>query len=138
MKSQNMIAALDCSLVLPIDSNAESNGVKSAARVISFEKDRRRFPRFECQVEAAMQYQGGLPAIPRSKKWVRVPVRNVSRCGIRFLHGEQVFPQEKVLLVLPEGVQRVIEVRECHRIGPKCFDVGGEFAGHVTPRDREG
>ena len=125
MSSLEAITSLECSIVVPDGADVES---KSAGRVIDLDRDRRRFPRFTCKVDAAMQYQPSLPAIQRSSGWMRVLVRNVSRCGIGFWHGEAMYPLEQALIVLPNGVQRILEVRRCRRVGPSCFEIGGEFS----------
>lgn len=125
MNPLEAITSLECSIVFPETADA---GSKAAGRAIDFDKDKRRFPRFTCKVEAAMQYHSGLPAMRRSSRWARILVQNVSRCGMGFWHGEAMFPLEQSLIVMPNGIQRLFEVKRCRRVGPRCFEIGGEFS----------
>lgn len=125
MNPPEAITSLECSIVF---TDGDDGRAKSAGRIIDLDKDRRRFPRFTCKVEAALQYQSGLPTMQRSSRWMRVLVRNVSRCGIGFWHGEAMYPLEQALIVLPNGVRRILEIRRCRRVGPSCFEIGGEFS----------
>lgn len=68
-----------------------------------------------------------LPTISRQEAWCRILLRNVSRRGAGFFHSEQLFPEEETMIVFANGSQRILQVKRCRRIGPKCFEVGGEF-----------
>lgn len=136
MNALDAITSLECSIVVPNDSKSKG---KRAGRFIDLDKDKRRFPRIACKVEAAMQCQNGLPAMRRPSTWVRVLVQNVSRDGMGFWHSEAMFPLEQALIVLPNGIQRLFEVRRCRRVGPSCFDVGGVFSELIdNPRQLSG
>ncbi|NLS91387.1 MAG: hypothetical protein GXX96_04280 [Planctomycetaceae bacterium] len=119
------IESVACEIVVPADPGGENRG---SARVIDIDKDKRRFPRFPCRVDAILRYQSGPPALRRPREWMRIMVRNLSRCGMGFLHSEAVFPGERMLIVFPRGIQRVFVAKRCRRIGARCFDVGGEFS----------
>ena len=129
------IASVACEIVLPPDAREGSHG---SGQLVDLEKDKRRFPRFSCRVDAIFQYQDGLPALRRSREWMRIIVQNVSRCGIGFLHSEAMFPLERGVIVFPRGVLRVFEVKRCRRIGPQCFEIGGEFSELLDNPSEEG
>ena len=125
MKVPETIADVACEIVIP--PNASGPG-RDSGRLVDLDKDKRRFPRFSCSVDAILQYQNGLPALRRSRKWMRIMVQNISRCGMGFLHSEPMFPLEPALIVFPRGMRRVFVAMRCRRIGPNCFDIGGEFS----------
>jgi hypothetical protein len=52
---------------------------------------------------------------------------DLSRSGLRFLHGEQLFPLERMRVVLPDGKRRLIEVKWCRRVQDRCYEVGCTF-----------
>jgi hypothetical protein len=123
MNPLDAITSLECSVVIP---DAAPSGNKSIG-IIDLEKDKRRFPRIACKIEAAMQYHNEFPAQYRPHTWVRVLVRDISRRSMGFWHSEAMFPLERALIVFPTGIQRLFEVRRCRRLGASCFEVGGVF-----------
>ena len=90
-------------------------------------QDQRRFVRKHLRVTAAIQYRRSLPSLTRSPQWYKVLTRDLSRNGISFLHSEQVFPTEQLLLVLPDCKPRCIEIVRCRRMGDQCYQVGASF-----------
>ncbi len=119
------IARVPCEIVVPPDTRKENCG---SIHLVDLDKDKRRFPRVPCAVDAILKYQDGLPSLRRSREWMRIIVQNVSRCGMGFLHSEEMYPLEQALIVFPRGLQRVFVVKRCRRIGAHCFDIGGEFS----------
>ncbi len=100
-------------------------------------QDQRRFVRKHLRVVAAIQYRRSLPAHPRSAQWHKVVTRDLSRNGVSFLHSEQIFPLEQLLLVLPDCKPRCIEVVRCRRLGDQCFQVGASFIQRFRPQTDE-
>lgn len=117
--------ALPCEIEFPEGWEEKQ---RAAGRMIDGNDERRRYPRWVCRAPAAMRLQQSIPSIPRSEAWVRILLRNVSRCGTGFVHSKQLFPEEECLLLFPNGIQRRLKVMRCRRLGPKCFEVGGEFS----------
>ena len=96
--------------------------------------DKRRFPRSYFRGAAALHYRQSFPALPRRDLWYRVFTKDVSRGGISFLHGEQLFPGEQMTVVLSDGRSRPVEVVRCRRIEDRCFEIGAKFiAGLRSP-----
>lgn len=95
--------------------------------------DRRRFPRVYLRTQALLVYRQTFPALPRPAIAYTVYTKDISRGGIGFLHGEQLFPSEQMILILPDGKARLIQVVRCRRIGPNCFEIGAQFAGNPSP-----
>jgi hypothetical protein len=104
-------------------------------------QEKRRFPRSYLRTSAALQHRQSLLALPRAETWYKVYAKDVSRGGVGFLHGEQLFPLEQMNLVLPDGRSRPIEVVRCRRIQERCFEIGAVFiagfreAGAERPAD---
>ncbi len=117
--------SLPCEIVFPEGLEA---GLRAGGRMIDGDDDRRRFPRLACRTTAAMRCTQAIPAIRRVETWVRIVLRNVSRCGAGLWHSEQLFPEEECLLLFPNGVQRQFKVKRCRRVGAKCYEIGGEFS----------
>src|SRR5436305_556832 len=60
--------------------------------------EHRRYARKYLRQEAVCEVLPTLPAIVREHGFHRVSLRDVSRGGISFVHSEQLFPQERVVL----------------------------------------
>lgn len=76
---------------------------------------------------AALECRQSLPALPRETRWCGVYTTNFSRTGCGFLHGEILYPGERMRLVLLTGVPRMVEVVRCRRLADECFEVGVRF-----------
>lgn len=118
------VESLVCELELPDDWE---DRLRSYGQMVDSHLDQRRYPRKTCHTHAALQSRKTLPAIRRKTVWSRILLQNISRCGAGFLHSEQLFPDEEALIVFPNGTQRILKVMRCLRLGPKCFEIGGEF-----------
>jgi PilZ domain len=86
----------------------------------------RRFPRF--------YYRARVRAVihPLSNKQ-QTPVtctllaRDLSRGGINLVHDQQLFPGQKIDVVLTNGTQRSVVVMWCRRISHGCYSLGCRF-----------
>ncbi|MCS7305623.1 MAG: PilZ domain-containing protein [Thermoguttaceae bacterium] len=92
--------------------------------------ERRQFPRIHLRSRAVLQYQQSFPTLPRPPFCYTVYTKDISRSGVAFLHGEQLYPCEQMILILPDGKPRKIEVVRCHRIATNCFEIGARFAAN--------
>jgi hypothetical protein len=82
---------------------------------------------------AALEYRQSLPALPRNPGWFGVYMNSLSRKGCGFFHGEQLYPGERMRLVLLTGTDLPIEVRWCRRIDENCFEIGARFVAGMSP-----
>ncbi|MHB8970071.1 MAG: PilZ domain-containing protein [Pirellulaceae bacterium] len=89
--------------------------------------DQRRFGRKRLCGVAALQHRTSLRALPRATQWHKIVVCDISRGGIRFLHSEQIFPDEQMLLVLPDFKRRFVEITRCRCLGDHYFEIGAGF-----------
>ncbi len=90
-------------------------------------EEKRRHVRSHMRVVAALQYRRSLPSLVRQPEWFKIVMRDISRSGISFLHSEQVFPTEQLMLVMPDCKPRCIEVVRCRRINQSCYEVGASY-----------
>jgi hypothetical protein len=120
----NVVGPLKFSLELPdpVDEYFGAAGV-----VPSVPEDQRRYVRTHLRVVAALQYRRSLPSLIRQSEWHKIVMRDISRSGVSFLHAEQVYPTEQLMLVMPDCKPRSIEVMRCRRVGNACYEVGANF-----------
>ena len=88
----------------------------------------RRFARNRFRGCAAIRHAQTFPSLRRPATWHKVYTKDISRCGLGFLHSQQLFPRECMHIFLPEGTRRTVEVVRCRRLGRRCFDIGARFA----------
>jgi len=123
-KLSSVVGPLNFELKLPTEPQ-EYFSVTGA--VASIPEDQRRYIRTNLRVTAALQYRRSLPALVRPDDWHKVVMRDISRSGVSFLHSEQVFPTEQLMLVMPDCKPRCIEVMRCRQINEACYEVGANF-----------
>ncbi len=89
--------------------------------------DKRQCPRYYFRSAIAIEYMQTIPALSRECNWYKVYSRDLSRCGVSFVHAEQLFPGEHINVLLQGDREAVAEVAWCSRIRAKCFAVGARF-----------
>jgi hypothetical protein len=118
------VGPLRCDVNLP---SAWEESLSQTGRLPGKYSDRRRYPRYHFGGCAALQYRQTFPALPRPEAWYKVFSNDISRGGLSFLHGEPLFPRERMLIVLPPQLVRAIEVVSYVRVQERCFRVGARF-----------
>ncbi len=101
----------------------------------SGEGDRRQFPRLKFRAPAVLEYCQTLPHVSREVQRYAVFLKDVSRGGVAFLHFEQIFPLERMRLIMPYDqtrelvgrTDRLFEVVRCVRVQAHCFEVGARL-----------
>lgn len=93
--------------------------------------DFRRFGRRRLRQEAVCEVTTTLPAIERECGYHRVYLRDISRGGISFLHSEQLFPLEQVVLWTHAGKLRSLVCR-CVKKSDNAYEVGAKFAETIV------
>ncbi len=127
-----MIAALPCRVQLPdsLRERFETTGVAPATM-----DDRRRHPRLRCRStnnRVAVQRQASFPALPHAPAWVAVYLADISRGGFQVIAGEQLFPGERLRLLLPTGAAFDVEAIRCRRLGETCFSIGTRLVASLA------
>ena len=118
------LAACICEIDLPV---AWRNFFDESGVMPTCIGDTRRFPRFYVRGKGALECRQSLPGKPRPAQWHGIYTKNVSREGLGFLHSEQLFPRERMRVLLVDGVLRAIEVACCRRIQRRCYEIGARF-----------
>ena len=96
----------------------------------SMPNDHRRFPRVRCRSKrhrAALKRLPTFAALASSQQWSAVYVADFSKTGVQVLHAEQLFPGERLRLLLLTGNLLDLEVVRCRRMGDACFAVGTQI-----------
>lgn len=111
---------------LPADLNPAIgiNGGASQADI-----SRRAYHRFQVNRRAIMV---------RLREMHGVYVKDFSKGDSGFLAPMQLFPNDQVWLLLPDGGKKfLVRVRRCRRYGERCYEIGAVLAGGdaVMPSD---
>lgn len=96
-------------------------------------EDNRRVPRFYCRTFAALTTRQTLPALSRDECTDRICLKDVSRSGVSFLHCRQLFPGERLELVVLDGIRRELTVTRCRKIQDRCYEIGASLASEDRP-----
>jgi len=91
---------------------------------------KRRFRRFRCRGKnnrIALEHQQSLPSLPREHAWFAVFLTDIGRGGVGLLHGESLYPKERLRVVLLDGSLRQIEIVHCARMDAHCYSIGARF-----------
>ena len=89
--------------------------------------DARRFPRSPARTVCVLESEATFAAAGFANGWQHVWLRDVSRGGVRLIHGAQLFPSERGALTLASGVRMRIEVVWCRRLGENVFVSGCHY-----------
>ncbi len=117
-----LLASCPFAAVIP----EEWRGVLPRRGVITpIPEDQRRYVRYHFATYAILELAQTHTSIPREKSFHRVLTRDLSRTGIAFLHREQLFPGEGVVLWLPRGKQKFTVIR-CRRHNQAAYEVGAQ------------
>jgi hypothetical protein len=126
---ESLIQSLGWQIELPADW---SNYFNETGDYGTYANDQRQNRRVKVRTLAVLHYERQLPSVPREPALVGVYTRDFSRRGCGFLCPHQIYPQETVRLILPTFWIR-LEIMRARRIGPSCFEIGGELLEQNSP-----
>ncbi len=92
--------------------------------------DDRQFPRspFQTCLQAVVfRPPGEMADGEDSGASCQLLTRDISRSGLSLLHKQQLFPGQKIDVVLTDGQERRLEVIWCRRLGIGCYSAGCRF-----------
>ncbi len=127
LRLADAITRLQCEIKLP-ESWDEFFKVSGLAE--SSVADGRHAARWQNRVLAGLLYRTTLPALPRSEGWHPIYVKDLSRSGAAFVHNEQMFPLERMSILMIDDCSsrllrndclRTVAVVWCKRVQYKCF-----------------
>lgn len=87
----------------------------------------RRFRRNSCTSLCKLQSEATFAPAGHEPVCQEVLLRDISRGGVRFIHGAQLFPGELCELTLEGGKRLRLEAVWCRRIGDGLFVSGCHF-----------
>ena len=129
------LAEVPCRVVLPDWLRAEFP--KRGAVLTSYE-EARQYPRYFLrgyEHTAVLRCLPSLKGLHRTVDEWAVYTVTLSRGGASFLHFEQLFPGERAQFLVPEKLDRTIEVKWCRRLGPQCYEAGAQFLERLSVQE---
>lgn len=133
LRLADAIARQQCEVELPESWNDffEISGMAGSSAA-----DKRRAARWKNRVVAGLLYRTTFPVLPRSDEWHPIYIKDLSRTGMAFVHSEQLYPLERLRILviddrssrlLQNDCLRTVEISWCKRVKDKCFAVGSRF-----------
>lgn len=124
---------LPCEIQLPDES---SSFFAQQGLMVGAEPELRQHARWHNYTVAGLMCLTTFPVLPRTTRWHSIYLLNLSRSGVAFLHSQQLFPLERLKLLLIDDVSkrllggmriRAIEVTHCRRTQARCFTIGAKI-----------
>lgn len=117
---RQLIERIPCRVDLPDGWTRFDEGEGCAA---SQANEFRAGMRYRVVRRAVVQLYGSLPAFPRPDGYTGAIVQDFSRQGMGILYHEQLFPEERLRVLLP-AVSVEATVIRCRRVTPGCYELG--------------
>ncbi|MGB7325579.1 MAG: PilZ domain-containing protein [Rubripirellula sp.] len=124
-----LIQSTDCDIELPVEW---TDFFEERGEVAAFIEDARNNRRLRIRTHGLMWFERTLPFCKRSTDPVVCYTRDFSRIGAGILVPFQIFPEEKLRLVLPTFWVQLHVVR-ARRITSKCYEIGTQLMGRHDP-----
>lgn len=96
------------------------------------EGDQRRAPRLIIRTRCIMIPELPLPAFPRSLEPQGVYTSDISRHGLGIVAPIQLYPEERIRIILPTFWMQVIVAR-ARRLGDHCCQIGATLVSRHDP-----
>lgn len=96
--------------------------------------DQRRSVRYPSNARCVVESEGTYATCELSHGSQEVLLRDLSRGGMRFLHGAQIYPGERFVICIGRDRRLTLEAVWCRRVAPGVFVTGCRF---VTPTGRD-
>ena len=130
--ARNLAEKFDCKIKLPESWTGYFN---ETGPLTCGPGDRRQFSRIKFRSPAVLEYLQTFPIMPRERRHYLVYLKDYSRSGVAFIHHEQLYPSERMRLMIPPDKvvamhgqkDGIIEVVRCIRIQDCCFEIGASF-----------
>jgi hypothetical protein len=124
-----LIQSVRWDIELPIEwaTYFEERGEASAVLV-----EQRHNQRLKVRTHGLLLVEHSLPFRARADEFVGTYTRDFSRHGCGFLTPCELFPEERVRIVLPTFWVQLLVMR-CRRITSKCYESGGQLLFRHDP-----
>ena len=126
---RELIQSVDWDIELPVEW---SSFFDEKGEVNSFAEDQRSNKRLKVRTHGLLHFEESLPFVSRPAEFVGTYTRDFSRQGCGFLVSFEVFPEERVRIVLPTLWMQLLVVRT-RRITSKCYEIGGQLLHRYDP-----
>jgi hypothetical protein len=100
--------------------------------------DSRRHPRFAAAAEGHLQVTRASDTISEAVPSQTILLRDLSRGGLRFLHGEKLYPGDLGSVQFATGASLPLRVVWCRRLERGVFMSGCRFNGKPAIAESEG
>lgn len=133
LRLADAITKLQCEIELPESWN---DFFDFSGMACSSAFDNRRAARWKNRALAGLLYRTTFPVLSRPEGWYPIYIKDLSRSGTAFVHSEQLYPLERMRILviddrssrlLRNNCLRTVEVVWCKRVQGKCFEVGSRF-----------
>ena len=123
----SVIGSLPCRVKLP-EKLKETFELSGPAP--SMPGEHRRYPRVRCR---SLEHLAGLRHTPtfasleRDDAWEGVYLADFSKGGVQVIHSAQLYPGERIRVLLVTGNLLDLEVVRCRRLGKACYSIGAQI-----------
>jgi hypothetical protein len=124
-----LIRSIHWSVELPVEW---SDYFQQRGEVASFGADERHHQRLKVRTYGVLWFEQSLPFRPRSAEPVGIYTRDFSRQGAGLLAPMEVYPEERVRIVLPTFWMQLHVVR-ARRITSRCYELGSRLIRRHDP-----
>jgi hypothetical protein len=88
--------------------------------------DCRQFPRFYFRTLATATIHP-VPGVGSETLECYVLTRDLSRCGVSFLHPKRLSSGQRIDLAFEDGRELIVSVKRMQRLAPRCYLIGCKF-----------
>ncbi len=96
------------------------------------EHEERKHIRIRARAKCVGFFESTLYCMQRDAGYLPLYTADFSRGGCGFLSSIQIFPTERIRLMLPTFWLQ-LEIVRCRKLGPNCFEVGGVLLSKNQP-----
>ncbi len=126
---RELVDSLEWEIELPIEWR---DYFDVRGQIPSFVDDERNNQRLRVRTHGVLWFDQSLPFLSRTIRPVGIYTRDFSRQGVGFLSPFEIYPEERVRLVLPTFWVQLLVVRT-RRITSKCYEVGTSLIRRHDP-----
>lgn len=128
-KFDALLASTDCSIQLPARM-ADFFSVRGDSHSTAYEE--RKHLRIRARAKSIGYFESTIPGMKRDALGIPIFTADFSRGGCGFLSAIQIFPSERLRLILPTFWLQIESVR-CRKLGPNCYEVGSILISKNQP-----
>jgi hypothetical protein len=94
--------------------------------------EERKHLRIRARAKCVGYFESTMLSMQRDTVGIPIYTADFSRGGCGFISAIQIFPTERLRLILPTFWLQVEAVR-CRKLGPKCYEIGSELIAKHQP-----